>query len=376
MASVYLNRHGKLTIHFKWNGQRYTEGTGLPDTPENRKRVDKHAQLIQAEIDLGIFDYLRHFPNGNKAKLFAEKNRTITFKDLAQEWLELADFRTSTRKDYESALNKYLLHAFGTWMVSDITPDAIKRLRKSIKVTNTRINNIMKPLRGILNSAVEKKLIPVNPMSQVTSLPSERVDIDPFSIEEIKLLVDTLPLFWRCYFKFAFFSGLRTSELNALEWKHIDLAFDLITVRQSWVMNEIQPCKTASSRRDVLLLPAAKEALMEMAENYMLGVRKPSKLIFPSTTGTPLSQNNIINRIWDPTLTRLGLRRRTPYQTRHTFASLCLLAGEDPAWVAKQMGHTTLKMIYERYGKYIKNRTRQDGSALSNMVSDSLRIEA
>ncbi len=288
--------------------------------------------------------------------------------------MNLSDFRTSTRKDYESALRKYLFPAFGSWLVSDITPDAIKRLRKGIKVTNTRINNIMKPLRGILNAAVEKKLIPVNPMSLVASLPSERVDIDPFSIEEIKLLVETLPLFWRCYFKFAFFSGLRTSELNALEWKHIDFVFDLITVRQSWVMNEIQPCKTASSRRDVILLPAAKEALMEMAENYMLGERKPSKLIFPSTAGSPLSQNNIINRIWDPTLARLGLRRRTPYQTRHTFASLCLLAGEDPAWVAKQMGHTTLKMIYERYGKYIKNRTRQDGSALSSMVSDSLGI--
>jgi hypothetical protein len=40
-----------------------------------------------------------------------------------------------------------------------------------------------------------------------------------------------------------------------------------------------------------------------------------------------------------------------------------LQAGEDPAWSARMLGHTTTRMLYERYGKFIKNRTRQDGSA-------------
>jgi integrase len=39
-----------------------------------------------------------------------------------------------------------------------------------------------------------------------------------------------------------------------------------------------------------------------------------------------------------------------------------LLSGEDPAWVAKMLGHTTLKMVYERYGKFIQNRNRRDGA--------------
>ena len=62
-----------------------------------------------------------------------------------------------------------------------------------------------------------------------------------------------------------------------------------------------------------------------------------------------------------PTLQRAGLRPRDLYQCRHTFASLMLQAGEDPAWVAQMMGHTTTKMLYERYHRFIQHRTRQDG---------------
>src|SRR5436309_10908602 len=52
------------------------------------------------------------------------------------------------------------------------------------------------------------------------------------------------------------------------------------------------------------------------------------------------------NRIWNPALARAGLRHRNPYQTRHTFASLMLDQNEDPAWVARMLGHTTLRMLY------------------------------
>jgi hypothetical protein len=40
-----------------------------------------------------------------------------------------------------------------------------------------------------------------------------------------------------------------------------------------------------------------------------------------------------------------------------------LEVGESPAWVKEMLGHTSLRMVFERYGAYIGNRTRQDGSA-------------
>jgi integrase len=68
--------------------------------------------------------------------------------------------------------------------------------------------------------------------------------------------------------------------------------------------------------------------------------------------------------VWYPTLTKAGLRRRTFYQTRHSFASNGLAAGEAPSWVAAMLGHTTPEMLFTVYARLIPNRTRRDGSAL------------
>ena len=72
--------------------------------------------------------------------------------------------------------------------------------------------------------------------------------------------------------------------------------------------------------------------------------------------------DNLRNRVWYPTLQEAGLRKRTMYQTRHSFASLMLSHGEDPLWVARMLGHTSLDMIFRHYGKFIRNRARRDGA--------------
>jgi hypothetical protein len=42
---------------------------------------------------------------------------------------------------------------------------------------------------------------------------------------------------------------------------------------------------------------------------------------------------------------RLGIRHREPYQTRHTFGTLALMAGSNPACIARQMGNTAPIML-------------------------------
>ena len=41
-------------------------------------------------------------------------------------------------------------------------------------------------------------------------------------------------------------------------------------------------------------------------------------------------------------------------QTRHTFASRLLLAGEQEVLIAKLLGHASVQMLREHYGKYIR----------------------
>ena len=57
-AIVKVNRHGFLALRLFWNGMRSWEGTGLADTPENRRLLEAAALVISTEIKNKTFDYV------------------------------------------------------------------------------------------------------------------------------------------------------------------------------------------------------------------------------------------------------------------------------------------------------------------------------
>lgn len=72
-------------------------------------------------------------------------------------------------------------------------------------------------------------------------------------------------------------------------------------------------------------------------------------------TGCRWSGDLVVRAPWARALKSAGIRYRRPYQTRHTYASMMLTAGESPMWVAQQMGHKDWTMIARVYGRWIKN---------------------
>lgn len=60
---------------------------------------------------------------------------------------------------------------------------------------------------------------------------------------------------------------------------------------------------------------------------------------------------------------------RNPYQTQHTYASMMLSAGENPLWVAQQMGHKDWGMIRKRYGGWIPEVNTSTGGKVMQFWS-------
>lgn len=85
-------------------------------------------------------------------------------------------------------------------------------------------------------------------------------------------------------------------------------------------------------------------------------------------TGAPWPDEKQQRLHWKRCLRKLGLRYREPYQTRHTFATLALMAGANPAWVARQLGHVKAHMLFRVYAKWIdgadKSRERDKLNAV------------
>ncbi|WP_289132620.1 DUF3596 domain-containing protein [uncultured Spongiibacter sp.] len=370
---------GKLFFDFRYCGRRCREQTMLDDTPANRKKLQRLLDRIDAEIVLGQFDYARYFPNSPRLKelgatIPAPQNQaTPVFREFTDTWLQemQAQWRPTHTSGIKLSLRKYILPAFGDKPVGDITKADILQFRAFLhQVTKkngqplsaTRINHIITPLRMILNEAANRYSF-TSPYHGIKSLKVPRTDVEPFSLDEVKLILDTVRDDFHDYYMVRFFTGMRTSEVDGLQWQYVDFERRQILVRQALVKSELIYTKNDGSFRTIDMSKPVYEALVRQKASS-----RHHAFVFTSAQGQPLNHNNVTKRVWYPLLRLLNLRERRPYQTRHTAATLWLAAGESPEWIARQMGHTTTEMLFRVYSRYVPNLTRQDGSAFERLL--------
>lgn len=409
MGSIrVLSPAKKLFIDFRLNGKRCREYTNLDDISANRKKLEKLLERIEAEIKLGTFDYAKTFPGSRAVTKFSADSMPPmetaaapaalvtstspggvqalaglpTFRDFAQTWVSENEvgWRRSHRRTISDILNTHLLPAFADKGVGHITKSEIMAFRSTLAkvpgrkaetLSAKRINAIMTPLRQILNEAADRFEF-TTPYRNIKPLKVIKSDIQPFTFDEVKKLLDTVRADYRDYYTVRFFTGMRTGEIDGLKWKYVDFERRLILIRETIVLGEEDTTKTEGSQREIQM----NEAVVQALRNQEKATAKVSDFVFCTREGNPLDHNNVTKRVWYPLLRYLKLEPRRPYQTRHTAATLWLAAGENPLWIARQLGHTSTEMLFKVYGRYVPNLTRQDGSAFERLLLQTGTVQA
>lgn len=383
MASI-RSRRGKLFVDFRYMNMRCRETTNLTDTPANRKKLAKIIEKMEAEITLGIFDYGTYFPKSTRLKemtALADRaeaciSRNPTFRQFVDIWYEekKIEWRPSYRQKTQIILNKYLLPEFGGKAVHAIKKPDLLTFRSSLakvrygkdgqsSLSVARINQIMILLRMILEEASDRHEFEM-PYKNIKNLKQARPDVNPFTLSEVWLILKHVRADYRPYYTIRFFTGMRTSEIDGLKWDCINFDRREISIRGALVNGEMGPTKTLGSQRDIAMSQLVYDALLEQkARTY-----GKSEFVFCNSQGNPMEYRNVNRRVWKPTLALLGLKHRRAYQTRHTAATLWLAAGENPEWIARQMGHSSTEMLFRVYSRYVPDITRQDGSAMDNLL--------
>lgn len=400
MGSIRLREESDtLFFDFRYRGVRCREQTVLGDTPANRSRMQKILDRIESEILAGTFVYAKYFANSPRAKQFADsagQGGTLTTSMAtppARDVPTLAVFaeqffreqsvgwRVGTRDWTRSIYDAHLIPKFGPLPVSQITREMVLEFRVELSEKRTRagkpalkpksINTIMRILGAIMTEASHRYHF-TNPLTRIKRLKGKKADIFPFTLDEVKAIIQAIRPDYRPYVEVAFFTGMRPGELHGLKWEYVDFVRRQILVRETFTKGRMEYTKTDGSQREIQMSEPVYQALRAQEK-----VSRPvSDFVFCTRDGTPLHAKNLAERVWYPLLRHLGLRRRVPYQTRHTCATLWLGAGENPEWIARQLGHTTTEMLFRVYSRFVPNLTRKDGSAFEQLLASNALVPA
>ncbi len=347
-------RGNSAQIAFTYQGIRCRETIPIPPTKAAQNQLMLKRQTILFEISMGTFDYGYHFPDSKKVKEFRKSRPDrYTIGEALKSWLQRnqAKLQTSTLQDYNSAIYHHLIPTFGEFAIAELTASKVKEWLSELPCSNKRKSNILTPLRQMFEELYLDEIIDKNPLSRVKNLPNKTREPEPFTQEEITKILNELTGQEKNLIQFAFYSGLRTSELIALRWQDVELEQNRIFVKRAHVRGQLKDTKTKSEKREVILQPQAREALL----NQQAFTGKQNETVFhdPKTNEPWRNDQPIRKNVWIPALKKANIKYRNPYQTRHTFASMMLSTGEHYMWVAQQMGHKDWGMIIKVYGRWI-----------------------
>lgn len=359
-----------IEITFMYRGTRCRERVPLKPTPANLKRAEQHRAAILHAIATDSFDYTKTFPNSSNAVKFAtHKGDVQTLETYLETWLAgtKKHLKDSTYNGYRKIVNGQLIPWFGHLAVSALHKRDVRAKLDEVESTNKTLANIQSVLRKALHDAAEEyEIIPANPLAGWTyskiEAPKEDDDVDPFTKEEQAAILAHATGQARNFIQFALWTGLRTSELVALDWGDIDFVRGVVMVSRAMTQqsNAAEVPKTAAGKREVKLLAGAHEAVLaQKAHTWLAGAEVFQN---PNTGERWAGDQPIRKTMWTYVLKRAGVRYRYPYQARHTYASMMLSAGEHPMWVAKQMGHADWTMIARVYGRWMPDADKMAGS--------------
>ncbi len=249
--------------------------------------------------------------------------------------------------------------------VSKITKESVTNyhnnaFRKYKKNTLMSLNALLK---SFLEFCDQEGHIGESPYFKITfKNAKEGEKIDPFSLNEIKAILNSAPtLRLKAFLTTAFFTGLRTGEQLALMWEDIDFNEKTITINKSLnELGQITSPKNKPSVREVDLLEPVEKILKELKESEPAN----RKFVFIDMP----KRSSVFQRHFKKLLKALNLKYRKLYTTRHTFASLMLSQGEEAMWVSKTLGHKDLNTTYKTYSHYIPKQDRERAKFIKGIL--------
>ena len=300
----------------------------------------------------------------------------LTLSEWLDQWLVSKEgmVRPGTLNGYRGYIENHIRPCLGEKRIGQLKAADIQRFYDMLsrKLASGTVRRIHTTLHGILKAAAQARLIPRNPVEEVTPPKFSYQKKNVLTEEQIDRFMEVIQedALWHDLFYTELTTGLRRGELCGLMWTDFDTAKGTLTVRRTLHNKEgggyyVGETKTGAGRRIIKLPPSTVQLLSERKRTSI------SQWIFPNPIHPedPIMPNSGYTRM-KKLLAEAGLPDMRFHDLRHTFATHALTSGVDAKTLSGILGHTKTSFTLDTYTHVTGDMHRKASGIVSEFMND------
>ena len=217
---------------------------------------------------------------------------------------------------------------FGPKIVGEITSSQIDDWLRGLGVAGVTRNNFRRILHVLFEFAVMRGYATTNAVARTAKAKVVRGVTEIFTPEEMRTVLEKAPREFVPYLAIGAFAGLRSAEIERLDWAEVDLPGKLIQVTAANAKSAQRRFVTISDNLAAWLAPHLRNSGPVSESDNVRGLRdktcKAAEIEWPDN----------------------GLR--------HSWASYHLAHFKNAAATATELGHASSAMVYKHYRELVK----------------------
>lgn len=344
--------------------------TGIKATGNNKRKANEFLRKTLTELEQQKINY----------------SKDILFLDWLNTWMEQKQYeiRLNTWECYQLYLEKHIVPHFKPLKLTlqEITAQHIQNYYNKKRKAGQSASSIQKHsviLRGALQEALKKNLIPYNPVDRATLPTRERFIGKAYTVEQANELLSVIgnePI--KPAIILGLFYGLRRSEILGLRWKDIDFKANTISIRNTVVkvttLIEHEQTKSRASKRTLYIIPETREYLLNLQrcqnENRLLlgCAYNVNDHVCVWDDGTPFKPDYLSQR-FVKILKKHNLPQIRFHELRHTAGSLLLNKGLSIKQIQEYLGHEQVSTTLDIYGHLSVEGKKEAAYAMGGLLA-------
>ena len=341
----------------------------------NISPAEENTPIIFDRADQKFSDYLRNWANGQKGK----KEDTTSAQYITNINNIIAPYFDELGVSLKELLPLHIQGFYDTQYQRVLT----KGKNKGKTVSKNTVNHYHQNIHKALSDAVKLDIIPYNPDDKTLVEPPDDYTAEYYTESEaMELLEKVQGHFLELIISIATCYGLRRSEIIGLKWTAFDFKNNTFTIRhkvtQATVDNKRvlvkkDKMKNKSSYRSLPLIPIVRDLLLrekarqdknrllygntyQNKEGYVC-VKDDGELMKPDTVSDQVPEF----------IVKVGLKRITLHNLRHSCASILLANGISMKEIQEWLGHSSYNTTANIY-THIDAASKQNSADTINNV--------